>query len=92
MIIPQKHLLTNEENDKVYYTRLADELLRHRRVHLFMFYPEHYLNIQSQEFQLTKEEFLTTKPSLHSEFFKQLKKHPYGDYARNIPYDQVVVS
>ena len=52
LMIPENHLLTEESNATIYYTRLADELLRHNRVHLFMFYPDQYLNIQSQEYQI----------------------------------------
>ena len=80
LIIPMNHLLTKESNEAIYYTRLADELLRHRRVHLFMFYPEHYLNIQSQEYQIDPNEFLTMKSTLQPDYFKELKKRPYGKY------------
>lgn len=61
LVVPNKHLLTKEDNEEIYYTRMADELLRHRRVHLFMFYPEQYLNIQDQEYQINEDEFITIK-------------------------------
>jgi hypothetical protein len=87
LLIPHKHLLTGEDNEYIYYTRLADELLRHRRVHLFMFYPEQYLNINDQEYQLAPNEFVASKTVLSPEYFNDLKPHLYKNYAQNVPFD-----
>lgn len=87
LLIPHQHLLTGEENDKIYYTRLADELLRHRRVHLFMFYPEQYLNINEQEYQIAANEFVASKAVLSLEYFKELKPHTYQKYGQNVPFE-----
>lgn len=87
LLIPYKHLLTGEDNEYIYYTRLADELLRHRRVHLFMFYPEQYLNINDQEYQLSPNEFVASKTVLSLEYFNNLKPHLYKNYAQNVPFD-----
>lgn len=87
LLIPHKHLLTGEENESIYYTRLADELLRHRRVHLFMFYPEQYLNINDQDYQLSPNEFVTSKTVLSPDYFNDLKPHVFKDYALNVPFE-----
>jgi hypothetical protein len=87
LLIPHQHLLTGEENDKIYYTRLSDELLRHRRVHLFMFYPEQYLNINDQEYQIAANEFVTSKSVLSTDYFKELKPHTYKQYGQNVPFE-----
>ena len=60
LLIPDKHLVSGQTNERVYYTRLADELLRHKRVHLFMFYPDSYLNISNSEMKLIENEFVIT--------------------------------
>ena len=87
LLIPSKHLLTGEDNESIYYTRLADELLRHRRVHLFMFYPEQYLNINDQDYQIAPNEFVASKTVLSLAYFNHLKPHSYKDYARNVPFE-----
>ena len=93
LLLPVRHLITDESNDSIYYIRMADELLRHRRVHLFMFYPEQYLNIQNQEYQIQEgQEFLMLKSLLTTEYFKALEKHAYGLYAKTIPYDHPMES
>lgn len=92
LLIPERHLVTGEDNDMIYYTRLADELLRHRRVHLFMFYPDQYLNIQSQDYQINEDELVAPKSLLQPEYFEKLKKHPHGAYGRTVPYENADVS
>jgi len=87
LLIPDRHLLTQEDNDYIYYTRLADELVRHRRVHLFMFYPDQYLNINNQDYQILPDEFIIQKNLLNSDYFKELKVHTYQNYARNVPFE-----
>jgi hypothetical protein len=86
LLLPSRHLLTNEDNVDVYYTRLADELIRHRRIQLFMFYPDQYLNIGSQEYNVLESEFIIPKSLLTPDYLK-MKKHEYGQYARDIPYE-----
>ena len=86
LLLPSKHLLTNDNNIDVYYGRLADELIRHRRVQLFMFYPDQYLNIGSQEYNVMDNEFIIPKSLLTTDYLK-MKKHEYGKYAQSIPYD-----
>jgi len=87
LLIPHQHLLTGEENESIYYTRLADELLRHRRVHLFMFYPEQYLNINEQDYQIAANEFVASKTVLSIEYFNDLKPHIFNNYALNVPFE-----
>lgn len=88
LMIPENHLLTEESNATIYYTRLADELLRHNRVHLFMFYPDQYLNIQSQEYQIEDAtEMVVPKFLLTADYLQSLKANPYGDYSNTVPYD-----
>jgi len=65
LFIPQNNLLTKQDNTNIYYTRLADELIRNNRVHLFMFYPQQYMNISSNEYKIFDDEILIPKYLLH---------------------------
>jgi hypothetical protein len=86
LLLPNKHLMTGKDNKIIYYNRLADELIRYRRVQLFMFYPYQYLNIQSQEYQVYDNEFIILKSLLTPDYLKS-KKHPYGNHGETIPYE-----
>jgi hypothetical protein len=43
-IIPKNNLVSGAENMKLYFGRISDELLRYKRVQLFMLNPKSYLN------------------------------------------------
>ena len=86
LLLPSQHLLSGDSNVEVYYSRLADELIRHRRVQLFMFYPDKYLNIGTQEYSILETEFIIPKSLLTADYLKT-KRHEYGTFARNIPYE-----
>jgi len=89
LFIPQYNLLTKQENTNIYYTRLADELIRNNRVHLFMFYPQQYMNISSNEYKIFDNEILIPKYLLHK-YFDNIMRHKYGEYAKNIPYENAL--
>lgn len=86
LLLPMEHLLTREDNRIIYFNRLADELIRHRRVQLFMFYPDQYLNIGSQEYQVTKREFIIPKSLLTPDYLSS-KPHTFGKYAQTTSYE-----
>jgi hypothetical protein len=44
LILPEKNLITNKENESIYYGRMADELIRYNRIKSFMFQPQVYLS------------------------------------------------
>ena len=39
-LFPKNHLISGFDNKKLYYERMADELIRYNRTRLFMFYPK----------------------------------------------------
>ena len=90
LLIPDKHLVSGQTNERVYYTRLADELLRHKRVHLFMFYPDSYLNISNSEMKLIENEFVITDYEFRNDYFKDLEAYPLKHYARDTTYETAI--
>jgi hypothetical protein len=56
--IPSKHLVSGIDNDKLYYGRLADEIIRYTRIRTFLFDSAKYLNIGNVEYQLNDNEIL----------------------------------
>ena len=87
LLLPSKHLLTTEDNAILYYGRLADELIRHRRIHLFMFYPDQYLNIGSQDYQINENEFIIPRSLLNTDYLSKLDRPIFGNHAQNVPYE-----
>ena len=90
LLIPDKHLVSGRANPQIYYLRLADELLRHKRVHLFMFYPDSYLNISNTEMRVEADEFVITDYEFRNHYFKDLEAYPLKKYARATTYETAI--
>jgi hypothetical protein len=84
---PQKHLVSGIENDRLYYTRLADELIRYTRIRTFILDATKYLNIGSVEYQVDETEILYLHSLLVVEDFDKLVAMPTNKYVGAISRD-----
>jgi hypothetical protein len=87
LVIPSQNLITNKDNHLVYFRRLADELLRYRRVRMFILEPKRYLNIGSSEYKLYENELLLLQTLLDGDYFDDLIPIQANEYIENITYD-----
>jgi len=86
LLIPKKHLLSDALNDKLYFQRLSDEILRYKRIQSFMLDPKSYINIINNQYTLNKHEMIFIDSLINSEYFSKLKPFKYTQDA-NISYD-----
>lgn len=84
--VPEKHLLSGMDNSVIYYARVADELLRYRRVQLFMLNPSSYLNIGDVDYSIYEDEMLMLQSLLMPEYFRDLFVFNENEYLKNIDY------
>jgi hypothetical protein len=87
LILPEKHLVNGEDNSKIYYGRLADEMVRHKRIRLFMMQPDSYLHLSSDEYKLIENEFIAPKSILTKEYFDELTPYTLKKYARTTVFE-----
>jgi hypothetical protein len=87
VVIPKLNLITNAENDTVYFKRVSDELLRYKHVRLFMLEPKRYLNIGNSEYKLHEDELLLLQTLLDGDYFDNLIPIPANEYVKNITFD-----
>jgi len=92
LILPQYHLISHVDNEKVYFGRIADELLRYKRIKLFMFEPKYYLNVTNNEYKIRNNEVIMLQSLLTNEYFDGLIQFPQSDYVKNITFEQAVPS
>ena len=85
--IPKNHLVSNVDNRAVYFARMADELLRYKRIRIFMFEPKTYLNISNVDYKLNDNEFIILQYLLTNEYFDELIPFQMNDYVNNITYE-----
>lgn len=89
-VFPGKHLLSGVNNETVYYGRVADELLRYRRVQLFMLNPDSYLNIGYSEYSIFNTEMLMLQSLLTPDYFADLVLFNESDFLKQVDYNNAV--
>lgn len=91
-IFPDKHLLSGVNNETIYFARVADELLRYRRVQLFMLNPKTYLNIGYSEYTIYENEMLMLQSLLTHEYFEDMVVFNENDFLKQVDYNNAVPS
>ena len=87
LIIPSTNLMTGIDNEKLYFGRIADELLRYKRVKLFMLEPKKYLNIGTVDYNVNKNEVILLQSVLTDEYWENLEPFYTNTYIRNLNVD-----
>jgi len=87
LILPNRNLITGEENQTSYYSRISDELLRYKRIQMFLLKPKKYLNITDTEYKINDREFILIQSLLDGNYFDNLEPYQLNQYVTNIPYD-----
>jgi hypothetical protein len=88
IIIPKRNLLTSEnDNEVLYFGKMADELIRYSRIKSFIFQPQTYLSFGSLGYNLRENEFIIIQSLLTKEYFDDLIPEVVNKYANYNTYD-----
>ena len=77
LVLPKINLVHKKENSKMYFLRIADELIRYNRIRLFMLNTNEFLNITDIEYKINADEFIILQSFLNTEYFDNLI--PFND-------------
>jgi len=86
LIIPKNHLISGLDNERAYYGRIADELIRYKRIQLFMLHPKTYLNLTNVEYKINENEFILLQSSLNNNYLKNMVAYNVSDNINNLNY------
>ena len=86
LIIPKNHLISGLDNERAYYGRIADELIRYKRIQLFMLHPKTYLNLTNVEYKINDNEFILLQSSLNSDYLKNLIPYNVSENIQNLNF------
>tara|TARA_B100001287_G_scaffold235848_1_gene208158 strand:+ start:24890 stop:30631 length:5742 start_codon:yes stop_codon:yes gene_type:complete len=86
-VFPKKHLLSGSDNNKIYFGRMADELVRYKRSRLFMFYPKNYMNITNTDFYINNDELFMLETRLTRDYFRNIVPFGSNKINQNITFD-----
>jgi hypothetical protein len=86
LYIPKLNLVDGSNNENNYYVRLADELLRYKRIRAFMLYPNKYLTFDSISYNLKENEMLLLDADLASYISENKRAVASNDYVEYKSY------
>ena len=86
LYIPKRNLVDGSNNENNYYVRLADELLRYKRIRAFMLYPNKYLTFDSINYNLKENEMLLLDGDLASYISENKRAVASNDYVEYKSY------
>ena len=84
---PQKNMIMDIDNETLYYSRLADELLRFQRIRMFLLEPKYYLNLTNINYKINPDEVVLLESILRTENLSDLRIFNFNDYIHNISYE-----
>ena len=70
IILPKTNLLNGLDNEHNYFLRMADELIRYKRIQQFMFRPQVYLSFGNVDYNINDDELIVLQSMLTDEFFE----------------------
>jgi hypothetical protein len=88
LILPKQNLITKgSDNEKIYYEKMADELIRYNRIKSFIFKPHMYLSFGKVKYNLKNDEMIILQDLLTPEFFENLVPSNKNKYAHFNTFD-----
>ena len=72
LLIPKNNLLSNLDNKEIYYSKIADELIRYNRIKHFMFKPKMFLSFTDLQYNLHDNEIILLQSLLTQDYFDDL--------------------
>ena len=92
LVIPKLHLITGKDNDRVYYGRVADELLRYPRVRAYLLERDTFLRLSKDDYDLGAEEIIVLSSILFGSYYQDLVPRTTNALIAAPTYDDVVVA
>jgi hypothetical protein len=78
---------TTIQNKQIYFTRLADEFIRHPNIQQFMMSSQKYTNVSNTEYKINPDEFIVLNSMLTGNYFDEIEYTKRSKYIHNTVYD-----
>ena len=89
LILPKNNLITNKENERIYFGRIADELIRYNRIKSYILQPQTFLSFGNIGYNLRDDEIIMLQSLLTQDYFESLVPTIINKYVRYNSYDEV---
>ena len=88
LILPKQNLITNKENESIYFGKMADELIRYSRIKSFILQPQSFLSFGNIGYNLRENEIILLQSLLTQEYFESLEPAIINTYVKYNSYDE----
>jgi hypothetical protein len=78
--------MNNLDNEEIYYSKIADELIRYNRIKMFMFEPKVFLSFSDIKYNLKEDEIILLQSLLTQDYFDDLVPKQENKYIINNTY------
>ena len=89
MMIPKQNLINDLDNEKVYFAKLADELIRFNRIKNFIFEPKSFLSLGDIGYNLGDDEIVLMQSLLTKEYFEDNEREIKNEHVKTNTFDTV---
>ena len=86
LCIPSVNLLSQENNEELYYIRICDEIIRYKRVKQYLF-DTSYTRLESLDYNITSDEVLLMNTHVTGDYFDDISYSSTHEYVKNMPYE-----
>ena len=86
LLVPQSNLISENNNEVIYYGRMADELIRYGRIRSFMLQQNKFISFQNVGYDLRDNEVLLLEETLidkYNNYFAILQPIAINKYVSN---------
>ena len=80
-------MIIANEKEGIYFSKIADELIRYNRIKSFIFEPSSFLMFNELKYNLTDNEIILMNSLLTQEYFENLIPAPVNKYIKYNSYD-----
>ena len=88
LCIPKTNLINSAaSNENIYFARIADELIRYKRVRLFMLESKKYFNVTNSDYFINNDEILLLNSLIFGNYFDDLIPFDMNEYIQNVTFD-----
>ena len=87
LLIPKTNLINDLDNERVYFGRLADELVRYTRIKDFVLNPAAFLSFSHIQYELNHNEIILLQSLLDQAYFDNLVPRALNKFVKGSGYD-----
>ena len=88
-VLPIKNLINGLDNRELYFAKVADELIRYKKLKQFIMDSDKYLSISKIDYNINHDEIIIIQSLLNAKFFEDLQPITQNSFVNYLIYDNV---